>query len=36
MIDFKFCEIDDNIVPTVNVNGEVACQYCFDAYGEIN
>jgi hypothetical protein len=36
MIDFKFCEIDDNYVPTVEVDGEFACQYCYEAYGEIN
>ncbi len=36
MIDFKFCAIDDNYVPTVEVDGEIACQYCFEAYGEIN
>lgn len=36
MIDFKFCEIDSNYVPAVEVDGEIACQYCFEAYGEIN
>lgn len=36
MIDFKFCEIDSNYVPTVEVEGEIACQYCWEAYGEIN
>ncbi len=36
MIDFKFCEIDDNYVPVVEVEGEYACQYCYEAYGEIN
>jgi hypothetical protein len=36
MIDFKFCEIDGTTVPTVSVDGEIACQYCFEAYGEIN
>ena len=36
MIDFKFCEIDSNMVPVVEVEGEFACQYCWEAYGEIN
>jgi hypothetical protein len=36
MIDFKFCEIDSNYVPVVEVEGEFACQYCYEAYGEIN
>jgi hypothetical protein len=36
MIDFKFCEIDGTTVPTVSVAGEIACEYCFEAYGEIN
>jgi hypothetical protein len=31
MNDFKFCEIDDNYVPTLEVDGEVACQYCYEA-----
>ena len=36
MNDFKFCEIDSNYVPVVEVEGEYACQYCWEAYGEIN
>jgi hypothetical protein len=36
MNDFKFCEIDGAWVPTLEVAGETACEYCFEAYGEIN
>ena len=36
MIDFKFCEICSNHVPTVEVDGEYGCAYCYEAYGEIN
>jgi hypothetical protein len=34
--DFGFCEICDNHTPRVTVYGENACQYCWEAYGEIN
>ena len=36
MIDFKFCEICSNTVPTVEVEGETASVNCYEAYGEIN
>ena len=35
-LDVKFCDICDNYVPAIEVEGETACQYCFEAYGEIN
>lgn len=35
-MDIKFCDICDNYVPAIDVDGESACQYCYDAYGEIN
>ena len=35
-MDIKFCDICDNYVPVIDVDGESACQYCWDAYGEIN
>lgn len=35
-LDVKFCDICDNYVPAIEVDGESACQYCFEAYGEIN
>lgn len=38
--EFAFCEICSNNTPRVSVveNGyqEIGCQYCFEAYGEIN
>ena len=38
--EFAFCEICSNPTPRVSVieNGysEEGCQYCFEAYGEIN
>lgn len=34
----SFCEICDNHTPQVWVDeaGEFGCQYCWEAYGEIN
>lgn len=34
--DFKFCDICDNYVPEIIVEDESACQYCWEAYGEIH
>lgn len=34
--EFALCEICDNHTPRVWVDGEVACQYCWEAYGELN
>ena len=35
-MDIKFCDICDNYVTAIDVDGESACQICFEAYGEIN
>lgn len=34
--DYGFCEICSNPTPRVSVEGELACLYCWEAYGEIN
>lgn len=34
--EFGFCEICSNPTPRVDVSGEIGCQYCWEAYGEIN
>jgi hypothetical protein len=36
--DFAMCEICDNYTPQVFVveEKESGCEYCFEAYGEIN
>ena len=36
--DFAMCEICDNYTPQVFVESEQdsGCQYCFEAYGELN
>lgn len=36
--DFAMCEICDNYTPQVFVQSEMdsGCQYCWDAYGELN
>lgn len=34
--DFGYCEICDNHTPRTVAEGETCCEYCWDAYGEIN
>ena len=34
--EFGLCEICDNHTPRVWVANEIGCQYCWEAYGEIN
>lgn len=33
---FGFCPICDNHTPRVWVDGDTGCQYCWEAYGELN
>lgn len=34
--EFGLCEICDNWTPRVVVDGDYGCQYCYEAYGELN
>lgn len=34
-MSYAICEPCGNSVPTINFEGDVYCQYCFDAYPEL-
>lgn len=34
--DFGMCEVCDNHTPRVEVDDEIGCLICYEAYGELN